>query len=198
MSRDNEQFAEAKTKLPQRTLDLINEVLHSKDTTTYEYLQVCMSLVLRYAAPDAYWQSMSEPVQSALVYGLQAFLASPDAATVSAARQALGMQLGRCSDQVESVTITTHGGAVLTAQSPGLFSEFSSSVNDALLALVRADRPLSRMLDALQERHPDAQPIDIIYTALHDMLEVETGAAVGEYAANIYGSVPVRHPNKKL
>lgn len=201
MNTDNittsEQLAEAKTKMPQRTLDLINEMLKQKGITIYEYLQMCSSLVLRYASPDSYWQQMTEPVKSALMSAIGEYLTHPDENVVKAARQSIGMYVAdKVGDEIESATITTGRGCVYTVQSPGLFKEFSTSINDALFSIISADRPLADVMSRLQERHPEATCADIVLTALTDMLEVEQGQPVGDYAANVYGRVPIRHPNR--
>ena len=200
----DQQLAVLKTKLPERTRALIDDILHTQGTTIYEYLQQCCAMVLTYAHSDRAWVKTADALKHPLLQHLYILLdeAAQNKEFVRTFRSLEGMQdiTGHTlEERIESVTITFRGGQTATMQQPGgLLAEMSYSANDALDTVIYHIAPLASILEQLQAIYgPDRSTAEILHTALADHLEdMQHAANLPHIAQNEYGVVPVRHNNR--
>ena len=192
-------LAMIKTKLPERTVRLLDELLGQQGLTRYEFVQMCVMLYLSFARSDQAWTATTEEFRHPF---LQAFSHLMDTARtnrefIRTFRQLEGMQDIKqydLADRIESVVTPFKGGATVTMQNPGLFEEFSYSANDALDSILSHIPPLTQVMREIREHYPpDKTTTDIVLTALADHLTDLRGHPQGHYAQNEYGRTPVRH-----
>lgn len=188
-----------KTKLPERTVLLLDELLSQQHLTRYEFLQMCVSLYITFAKSDHAWIETSDQFKHPFLHAFDQLMdqCGTSKEFLRTFRQMEGLQDIKhynLEDRIESVVTTFKGGQTATMQNPGLFAEFSYSANDALDSVISHITPLQRVLSKLQAHYgPDKTTCEILLLALCDHLEdITHKQPQGTYTQNEYGNVPKR------